>query len=71
MKSVIVAPSFVVSESLTQHPLYNDWSNKTFTQIVAAKSDLQAAIKGTIPTPDNVEIIAYLYNLLVISNQLS
>lgn len=70
MDSAITGAGYVVPDSLLNHPLYNDWSNRTLAQILAAKSDLQSAIGKIIPTQDNIEITQYLYNLLVISTAL-
>lgn len=70
MEMIISGAGYVVPQELLNDPLYNDWSNKTMAQILAAKSDLQSAIGKIIPTQENIMIVQYLYNLLVISTAL-
>lgn len=67
MMPVLSMQGYIVTDDLLNQPLYNDWNNKTFAQILVAKADLKAAIGGIIPTPKNQEITAYLYSILIIA----
>jgi hypothetical protein len=69
-RMTIAAQGYIVPDEILQNALYVEWSNKTLAQVLAAKTDLQNAIKAIIPSQDNIAITQYLYNILVISTAL-
>lgn len=69
MHGSVVGVAYVVPPGIEEHSLYQDWSNKTMAQVLAAKSDLLTAL-GTVRADKNNEaIFGYLmslYNVVVI-----
>jgi len=63
MPGSVVGVAYVVPPGIEEHSLYQDWSNKTMSQVLASKSDLLTALGSVQANADNVGIFGYLMSL--------